>query len=69
MKNKELREFKNKPMLELVDEVKKRRARMEELKFDLATGKVKNLKEIKDVKKSIAQIETIIQSIKNKEKS
>ena len=59
MDKKQLLEFKTKPALDLMKEVKELRDRLWNLKKDLASGKVKNVKEIKTIKKSIAQLLTI----------
>lgn len=60
MKKKELQEYKNKPFTELKKDFVSYREQLVKLKFDLAAGKVKNIREIKNIKKSIAQILTII---------
>ena len=60
MKKKNFQEIKNKPVAELQKELVGHRERFRVLKFDLAAGKVKNIREIKEVKKTIAQILTII---------
>lgn len=59
MKRKEFQIQKEKPVVELEKEIREYRARLEVLRFDLAAGKVKNIKEIKAVKKNIAQLLTI----------
>lgn len=59
MKRKEFQAQKEKPVAELEKEIREYRARLEALQFDLAAGKVKNIKEIKAVKKNIAQLLTI----------
>lgn len=60
MKKKELQEYKNKPTVELQKELTRYRERLANLKFDLAAGKVKNIREIRAVKKAIAQILSLI---------
>lgn len=60
MKRKVFQEYKEKPMPELEKELKTLKERMVSLKIDLATGKVKSLKEMKEIKKSIAQFETLL---------
>lgn len=60
MKKKNFQETKNKPVAELQKELVGHQERFRVLKFDLAAGKVKNIREIKEVKKTIAQILTII---------
>lgn len=67
MKRKELQEYKTKPIADLTKELAELREKMISLKLDVSTGKVKNLKEFRNVKKSIAQLETII-SARAKEK-
>ena len=60
MKKKELQEFKAKPTPELEKVLREKRDHFVELKFNIATGKVKSLKEYAEVRKTIAQIETIL---------
>lgn len=60
MKHKELQEYKTKPLPELYKELADMHEKMVSLKLDVATGKVKSLKDFKYTKKSIAQLETII---------
>ncbi len=52
-------ELKQKTDAELKDLLGERRARLAELRFDLAGGKVKNLKEIRQIKLNIARIKTL----------
>ena len=59
MKRKELQSFRNKSLVELDKAVREYMAKLNNLKFDLAAGKVKNIKEIKNSKKSIAQLLTL----------
>lgn len=49
--------------MELEKEIREFRARLEALRFDLAAGKVKNIKEIKAVRKSIAQLLTLRRNV------
>ncbi len=60
MKRKELQEHKTKPLAELKKELAELHEKMISLRLDVSTGKVKNLKEFRNVKKSIAQLETIV---------
>jgi len=62
MKKNNLQELKNKVAAELQKDLAGNRERLRALKFDLAAGKVKNIKEIKTVKKTIAQILTILKT-------
>lgn len=60
----ELRQ-KSKPELQklLIDN----REKLRQLRFDLDSGKVKNVREIRKIKKEIARILTLLQETKNKE--
>ena len=60
MKKKAFPEIKNKSTTELQKDLAGYRERLRVLKFDLAAGKVKNIREIRAVKKNIAQILTIL---------
>ncbi len=62
MDKKSFQEIKNKPVNELQAMLKDLRDKLWQLKVDLASGKVKNIKEIKEVKRDIARILTIINS-------
>ncbi|MDP3725272.1 MAG: 50S ribosomal protein L29 [Nanoarchaeota archaeon] len=59
MKIKELQEWRKKKMEEIRKETEGLRERLVGLRIDLAVGKVKNIREARLVKKSIAQLETI----------
>jgi len=52
--------FQNLPLTDLENKLKESKNKLVDLKFNLAAGKVKNIKEIKKVKKQIAQILTAI---------
>ena len=60
MKRNDIQQLKNKPLPELRKDLTDYREKLRGLKFDLAQGKVKNVKEIKKIKKAIARISTII---------
>jgi len=60
MKKQEIKQMKNWSLLELKKNLSEHREKLRKLKVDLFYGKVKNIKEIKNVKKSIARILTII---------
>ena len=60
MKKNQLEQLKNKPVGELKRNLMEHRDRLWNLKTDLAAGKVKNVKEIQKVKKTIARILTFI---------
>ena len=57
MKIDELRQRPKEEIGKLLDE---KRERLRQLRFDLVSGKVKNVKEIRETKKDIARILTII---------
>jgi len=57
VKQEELRQKENSELLELLDQS---REKLRQLRFDLASGKVKNVAEIKETKKTIARILTIV---------
>jgi len=57
MKAKELRQ---KSETELQKILQKKREKLQKLQFDLAAGKLKNFQEIKQTKKDIARILTIL---------
>lgn len=65
MKYKEIQQLKNKPFPELQKDLVDYREKLRKLKFDLSQGKVKNIREIKETKKIIARILTIINKSTN----
>jgi len=54
-----IKELKQKSKPELQKILMDRRERLRNLKFDLASGKVKNVREIRALKKEIARVLTI----------
>jgi len=60
MKKKELQQLKNKPLPDLQKKLKESRDRLWQLKIDLVAGKVKNVREIRSIRKNIARILTFI---------
>ena len=60
MKKRQFQELKNKPLAELEKDLGTYRERLSKLNFDLAAGKVKNIREIKETKKIVARILTLI---------
>ena len=60
MKKDEFNAIKNKSLEELEKQLSELRMRSIDLKFDLASGKVKNISEIQKNKKSIAQLLTVL---------
>jgi len=61
MKPIELRKKTEKELMDMEGVLKEKRR---ELRFQLAVGKVKNVREIRLTKKSIAQVQTILQEKK-----
>lgn len=53
-------ELLQKPKIELEKLLKDLRERQRSLRFDLAAGKVKNVREIRQIKKDIARIMTLL---------
>ena len=53
-------ELRAKTQSELQKLLQDNRERMRQLRFDLASGKVKNIREIRKVKKMIAQVLTLL---------
>jgi ribosomal protein L29 len=60
MKTKEIQEMKNRPAAELSRLIKEGSEKLRGLKFDLAAGKVKNVSELRKIKRSIARMHTFI---------
>lgn len=60
MKRQEFQQLKEKAQIELKKDLKNFQEKLRGLKFNLAAGKVKNIKEIKSVKKIVARILTLI---------
>jgi len=60
MKSKDIQQIKKKLLPELKKDLADSREKLRKLKFDLAQGKVKNIREIKETKKKIARILTIL---------
>jgi ribosomal protein L29 len=60
VKKQEKEQIKNKSLPELKKILAENRESLKKLKFDLVAGKVKNISQIKKIKKIIARILTII---------
>lgn len=60
MKKDALQELRKKPVMELQKDLSGEREKLNDLQFNLSMGKVKNIKEIKNRKKNIAQILTVL---------
>ena len=59
MKGKELENFRTKSLPEVDKEIRHYEERLMNLKKDLVLGKVKNIREIRQIKKSLAQLLTV----------
>jgi len=64
MKRKEVQELKNKPLVELEKMLHDGRERLRVLKFDLAAGKVKDVRELRSLRKDLARVSTCITAAK-----
>lgn len=60
MKRKEVEQLKTKPVEELKKNLAEHKDKLWNLKTDLAAGKIKNVKEIKKIKKNIARELTLL---------
>lgn len=60
MRNKELKDVRSKLLADLHKKLKEEREKLQRLNFDLAIGKVANVREVRLTKKNISQILTII---------
>ena len=56
-------EIKQKPQNELRKMLKEDREKLQQLHFDLVSGKVKNVRKIRQTKKDIARILTLLKQI------
>lgn len=55
-------ELQQKPKEELEDFLKEQREKLRQLRFDLAAGKVKNIGKLRQIKKDIARILTLLRN-------
>ncbi len=60
MKKQDFQQLKSKSHAEMQKELRETQTKLRDLKFDLAAGKVKNVSEIKKLKKVVAQLSTLI---------
>ncbi len=67
MKKTQFQEYKNKPATELKKDLAAQREKLLSLNFDLAAGKVKNIQSIKETRKLIARLLTLIKAKGNNE--
>ena len=55
-----IKEFLRMPKGELQRTLREKREKLRQLRFDLAAGKVKNVREIRETKKDIARLLTLL---------
>lgn len=60
MKKRELQELKDKPIAELLRLTIEGKEKLRSLRFDLAAGKVKNVNELRILRKNLARMQTFI---------
>lgn len=60
MKKQDFQQLKSKSHAEMQKELRESQTKLRDLKFDLAAGKVKNVSEIKKLKKVVARLSTLI---------
>ncbi|HEY4499756.1 MAG TPA: 50S ribosomal protein L29 [Candidatus Paceibacterota bacterium] len=65
MKKKALEQLRNKPEAELREEMKKKKDTLWDMQVDLQSGKVKNVREIRSIKQTIAIIQTVLREKQN----
>jgi len=64
-KNDKLKNFQKMGKEELNQILLEKREKLRALRFDLAAGKVKNVREIREIKKDIARILTLLRGLKS----
>lgn len=62
-----IKEFSRLDVKELLNLLKSKKERLRQLRFDLSAGKVKNVREVREIKKDIARIETVL-NLKSEDK-
>lgn len=62
MKRNFFKELKGKPVADLGKELRDKKEALRQLRFDLAAGKIKNAALIREAKKDIARIMTLLNS-------
>ena len=60
-----MEDFSKKPAEELKSLLKENREKLRQMRFDLAAGKVKDIRSIRSVKKNIARMLTFLNKNKN----
>lgn len=67
MKKSQFQELKNKPAMELKKDLAAEQEKLVALNFDLAAGKVKNIRSIRATRKTIARLLTLLKAKGNNE--
>jgi len=65
MKRTEVQKLKGKNATELAADIEKTRKELEQMRFDMASGKVKNVQMIREAKKKVARMLTFIKQKNN----
>lgn len=65
MKKKDWKQLKSKSGVDLQKQLVEDRDKLWQLKVDLAAGKVKNVREIRAIRKNVARVLTLIKQEKN----
>lgn len=60
MKKNDIKQLKHRPLAELEKTLKEHEERLRVLKFDLAAGKVKDIAELRTVRRDIARLKTFV---------
>ena len=56
-------ELRQKPLPELQKMLQDNQEKLRQLRFDLVSGKIKNVREVRKIKKEIARISTLLKNI------
>lgn len=65
MKRTEIQKLKAKSATELVADIEKTRKELEQMRFDMASGKIKNVRSMQEAKKKVARMLTFIKQKNN----
>ena len=64
MKKRDIQELKTRPAADLLRMIGESNEKLRQLRFDLAAGKVKNVSELRKIKKNVARMHTFIKETK-----
>jgi len=65
MAKNDTQKLRDKPEAELIKELIKEKQRIQEMKFDLARGKVKNSAAVRESRRKIARLSTLLKEKEN----